>query len=162
MIERPPWPLLCAALCAAASPVPAEIYKWRDAAGQLHYSESRPPGRRVETIKPPPKVDWTKVRDALDKDIEKFDIRADERHDQEEEARKKAAKDKESQVACEEARRHAPSPTDKPLSYEEVRSNWFFNRRTESDDGTRVRQTDEEHQASIANTRAWIAEHCQP
>ncbi|MGH2577901.1 MAG: DUF4124 domain-containing protein, partial [Actinomycetota bacterium] len=62
MIERPPWPLLCAALCAAASPVFAEMYKWRDAEGQVHYSESPPPGRPVETIKPPPKVDSTKAR----------------------------------------------------------------------------------------------------
>ena len=150
MIERPPWPLLCAALCAAASPVLAEMYKWRDAEGQVHYSESRPPGRPVETIKPPPKVDSTKAREALDKEIEEFDIRADERHDQEEETRKKAAGDKESQVACEEARRQAESLADSPRSY-----------RTESD-GTRTIQTDEEHQASIAETRAWIAEHCQP
>ncbi len=150
MIERPPWPLLCAALCAAASPVLAEMYKWRDAEGQVHYSESPPPGQPVETIKPPPKVDSTKAREALDKEIGKFDIRADERHDQEEEARKKAAEDKDNQVACQEARRQARSLADKPRSY-----------RTESD-GTRVTQTDEEHQASIANTRAWIAEHCQP
>ncbi|MDQ3581659.1 MAG: DUF4124 domain-containing protein [Pseudomonadota bacterium] len=150
MIERLPWPLLCAALCAAASPVLAEMYKWRDAAGQVHYSESPPPGRPVETIKPPPKVDSAKARDALDKEIEKFDIRADERRDQEEEARKEAAEDKDNQVACEEARRQARSLADKPRSY-----------RSESD-GTRVTQTDEEHQASIAQTRAWIAELCQP
>ncbi|MGH8591528.1 MAG: DUF4124 domain-containing protein [Gammaproteobacteria bacterium] len=157
MIERLSWPLLCAALCAAASPVLAEMYKWRDPEGQVHYSESRPPGRRVETIKPPRKVEWTKVRDALDKEIEKFDIRADERHDQEEEARKKAAKDKESQVACEEARRHARTTQTELLR----RFVGELNRRTESE-GTRVRQTDEEYQASIAQTRAWIAELCQP
>ena len=150
MIERPPWPLLCAALCVAASPVLAEIYKWRDAAGQVHYSEYPPPGRPVETIKLPPKVDSTKAREALDKEIEKFDIRADERHDQEEEARQKAAGDKESQVACEEARRQAESLANSPRSY-----------RTESD-GTRTIQTDEEHQASVAKTRDWIALHCKP
>jgi hypothetical protein len=152
MIERSPWPLLCAALCAAAlaSPVSAEMYKWRDAEGQVHYSESPPPGQPAETIKPPPKVDSTKAREALDREIEKFDIRADERHDQEEEARKKAAEDKESQMACEEAWHQAESLADKPRSY-----------RTESD-GTRIIQTDEEHQASIAQRRAWIALHCKP
>ena len=150
MIERPPWPLLCAALCAAASPVLAEMYKWRDAEGQVHYSESPPPGRPVETIKLPPKFDSTKAREALDKEIEKFDIRADERHDQEEEARKKAAADKENQVACQEARNQARSLADKPRSY-----------RIEPD-GARVTQTDEEHQASIAKTRDWIALHCKP
>ena len=108
------------------------------------------PGRPVETIKPPPKFDSTKAREALDKEIEKFDIRADERHDQEEEARKKAAEDKENQVACQEARSQARSLADKPRSY-----------RIEPDD-IRVTQTDEEHQASIAKTRDWIALHCQP
>jgi predicted AAA+ superfamily ATPase len=116
----------------------------------VHYSESPPPGRPVETIKPPPKFDSTKGREALDKEIEKFDIRADERHDQEEEARKKAAEDKENQVACQEARRQAESLADKPRSY-----------RIEPD-GIRVTQTDEEDQASIAKTRDWIALHCQP
>lgn len=126
------------------------MYKWRDAAGQVHYSESRPPGRPVETIKPPPKVDSTRAREALDKEIERSEIRADERHDQEKEARKKAAEDKEKQVACEEARHQAESLADKPRSY-----------RIESD-GTRIIQTDEEHQASIAKRRAWIALHCKP
>jgi hypothetical protein len=152
MIERPSWPLLYAALCAAAlaSPVSAETYKWRDAAGQVHYSESRPPGRPVETIKPPPKVDSTRAHEALDKEIEKFDIRADERHDQEEETRKKAAEDKKNQVACQDARRQTESLANSPRSY-----------RTESD-GTRIIQTDEEHQASIAKRRAWITLHCKP
>ncbi|MGH8584717.1 MAG: DUF4124 domain-containing protein [Gammaproteobacteria bacterium] len=150
MIERPRWPLLCAALCAAVSPVLAEMYMWRDAEGQVHYSESPPPGRPVETIKAPPKVDSTKARETLDKEIEKLNIRADERHDQEEESRKKAAEEKENQVACQEARHRAESLADKPRSY-----------RTESD-GTRVIQTDEDHRASIAKMRAWIAEHCQP
>lgn len=126
------------------------MYKWRDAAGQVHYSESRPPGRPVETIKPPPKVDSTRAREALDKEIERSEIRADERRDQEKEARKKAAEDKEKQVACEEARHQAESLADKPRSY-----------RIESD-GTRIIQTDEEHQASIAKRRAWIALHCKP
>ncbi|MGH8478089.1 MAG: DUF4124 domain-containing protein [Gammaproteobacteria bacterium] len=150
MIEHPPWPLLCAALCAAASPVLAEMYKWRDAEGQVHYSESPPPGRPAETIKPPPKVDSTRAREALDKEIERFDIRADERQDREDEARKKATEDKENQSACQEARRQAESLADSPRSY-----------RTESD-GTRVIQTDEEHQASVAKTRDWIALHCEP
>ncbi|MDQ3775930.1 MAG: hypothetical protein M3461_17035 [Pseudomonadota bacterium] len=61
-----------------------------------------------------------------------------------------AAEDKENQMACQEARHRAESLADKPRSY-----------RTESD-GTRVIQTDEDHQASIAKMRAWIAEHCQP
>lgn len=150
MIERPPWPLLCAALFAAASPVLAEMYKWRDAEGQVHYSESPPPGRPAETIKPPPKIDSTKAREALDKEIERFDVRADERQDQEEEARKEAAEDKGTQSACQEARRQAESLANSPRSY-----------RTEPD-GTRIIQSDDEHQASIAKTRDWIALHCKP
>ncbi|MGQ0595118.1 MAG: DUF4124 domain-containing protein [Gammaproteobacteria bacterium] len=152
MPQRPRWLTLCTALCAAAaaSGVSADMYKWRDAEGQVHYSESPPPGRAAETIKAPPKVDSTKAREALDKEIERFDIRADERQDQEEEARKKGAEDKENQSACQEARRQAESLADSPRSY-----------RTESD-ATRIIQTDEEHQASIAKTRDWIALHCQP
>lgn len=138
---------LCAVLCVP--PATADMYKWRDADGGVHYSESPPPGQPAELIKPPPKFDSTQAREALDKKKEKFDIEADERWDEKQEARKKAAQEEENQKACDEARREAASLADSPRSYRIA------------PDGMRIIQTDEEHKASIAKLEAWIAEHCK-
>jgi hypothetical protein len=149
---RQRWPILCAALIAAAtaSTVPAEMYKWRDDEGQVHYSESPPPGRPSETIKPPPPVDSGKALEDLDKQVEQFGIRADERADQADEANKKAAEDQQRQADCAEVRDRAEHLGDAPRSYRV------------QPDGTRIIQTEEEHQVAIAKARAWIDLNCKP
>ncbi len=144
------WPMLLAALWGTGLPASAEMYKWRDAEGQVHYSRSPPPGQPAERIKPPPKVDTTKAREALDEKIEKQAIEADERRDREEEAEKAAAQAEAREAACTEARAEAERLAGAARSY-----------RTEAD-GTRVIQTDEEHKASIAKAESWIEEHCKP
>jgi len=68
---------------ALASPgLLAEMYKWVDDEGQVQYSQSPPPGRPAQTIKPPPKVDSKAARDNLKQQLQDFEVRGDKRQEQ--------------------------------------------------------------------------------
>ncbi len=62
----------------------AEIYKWRDESGKVHYSNTPPPGGEAEVIQqtPPPK-DAGKPNERLQKEIKAFDERYKKRKEAE-------------------------------------------------------------------------------
>jgi hypothetical protein len=81
------------------------MYKWTDADGQVHYSQSPPPdGVQGEELKPPPKVDTESAVDELKAQQQGFDQRLEDKSKAEEEAGKTAAKAAEKARYCEQLR----------------------------------------------------------
>ena len=90
---------------ALASPdLLAEMYKWVDDEGQVQYSQSPPPGRPAQTIKPPPKVDSKAAREKLKKQLQEFEVRGDKRQEQAEADQKTQEQAGERKADCEAAR----------------------------------------------------------
>ena len=136
---------------ALASPgLLAEMYKWVDDEGQVQYSQSPPPGRPAQTIKPPPKVDSKAARDKLKQQLQDFEVRGDKRQEQAEADQKTQEQAGERKADCEAARERLAKLAGKPriLQYAE--------------DGSSKRLTEEERQAAIAEARKKIEEHCEP
>jgi hypothetical protein len=72
--------LLVASLCILAallqSPARGEMYKWKDAAGEIHYTQVPPPGGiKTEKIQgaPPPADDPDKIIEDLQKQVDAMD-----------------------------------------------------------------------------------------
>lgn len=72
--------LLLASLCISAallqSPARGEMYKWTDAAGEVHYTQVPPPaGIKTETIQgaPPPADDPDKIIEDLQNQVDAMD-----------------------------------------------------------------------------------------
>ncbi len=144
--------LLCVTLgMALASPgLLAEMYKWIDDEGQVQYSQSPPPGRPAETIKPPPKVDSKAAREKLKQQLQDFELRGDKRQEQAEADQKTQEQAGERKAACDTARERLAKLEGKPriLQYAE--------------DGSSKRLTEEERQADIAEARKQVEKHCGP
>src|SRR5579885_2953356 len=127
--------LLCAILLPAliaTGQAAAEMYKWVDENGQVHYSQLPPPGAKAETVKPPPKVDTEQAVDELKAREKGFDER-----------RKAEAKQAETTVKKEEEAA-APQKSFKTDA-----------------NGNRVRLTEEERQKEIAEMQKIIARDCK-
>ncbi|MDQ3562890.1 MAG: DUF4124 domain-containing protein [Pseudomonadota bacterium] len=136
---------------ALASPgLLAEMYKWIDDEGQVQYSQSPPPGRPAETIKPPPKVDSKAAREKLKQQLQDFELRGDKRQEQAEADQKTQEQAGERKAACDTARERLAKLEGKPriLQYAE--------------DGSSKRLTEEERQADIAEARKQVEKHCGP
>ena len=144
--------LLCVTLVVAlASPgLLAEMYKWVDDQGQVQYSQSPPPGRPAQIIKPPPKVDSKAAREKLKQQLQDFEVRGDERQEQAEADQKKEEEAGERKAACETAREQLTRLESNPRIL-----------RVEKDE-TRTRLTEEERQAAIAEARKQVEKHCGP
>ncbi|MGH8468666.1 MAG: DUF4124 domain-containing protein [Gammaproteobacteria bacterium] len=144
--------LLCVTLgMALASPgLLAEMYKWIDDEGQVQYSQSPPPGRPAQAIKPPPKVDSKTAREKLKQQLQDFELRGDKRQEQAEADQKTKEEAGEQKAACEAARERLASLSGKPriLQYAE--------------DGSSKRLTEEERQAAIDEARKKVEKHCGP
>jgi hypothetical protein len=57
--------LICLILLLASSAVPAEIYKWKDQDGKIHYSDSPPPpgvDAEIKKFEEPPSKEKSKTR----------------------------------------------------------------------------------------------------
>ena len=59
-------------LCCLLLPLAAtgEIYKWKDAEGNVHYSSKVPADQQAETVKPPPSADTEAAQKSLQKSRE--------------------------------------------------------------------------------------------
>jgi hypothetical protein len=144
--------LFCVTLgVALASPsLLAEMYKWVDDQGQVQYSQSPPPGRPAQTVKPPPKVDSKAAREKLKQQLQDFEVRGDKRQEQAEADQKTQKQADERKAACEAARERLATLEGKPriLQYAE--------------DGSSKRLSEEERQAGIAEARKKVEKHCAP
>lgn len=92
-------------LSAVAVPAAAGMYKWTDADGQVHYSQSPPPtGVQGQELKAPPKVDSESAVEDLKARQKGFDERVENKAKAEEEAAKTADQAAEKARYCEQLR----------------------------------------------------------
>lgn len=144
--------LIVSALFAAGvalSPAHAEIYKWTDENGQVHYSQSPPPGEQeVETMEAP-------------------------RTGASEEALKKLEKDKARGVALEKARLEKEREKEQAeeekawkeencrRSRDRLHSYSVPNALIAQEDGSRIRVDEETRQKELAKAREMIRKYCE-
>lgn len=141
-------PFLLALLVFTANVPAADMYKWVDEEGVVHYSQTPPPPDiQAETIKPPPEVNTEKAREELQKQQELVEkIREQRLEDKKEE--KLAQKELEQKRAnCEMARKRL-------ASYEQPRVRYT------GEDGKRYYFTEEERQEQIQKSKDMIKEFC--
>jgi hypothetical protein len=137
--------LLLAALSTAAS---AEIYKWTDEDGNVHFSEKKPADAEAETVQirytEPSAEAQEKLQETIEQDQKAAEERLKAEEDQALEERNLAVQ----QRNCEKARAHLA---------ELQRVVRLFHT---DDEGNRVRVGEEERQADIEKMEQVIAEKC--
>ena len=143
------FPFFIALLCMQ-SPAIAEVYKWTDAQGRVHYGD-KPQSDKAETInlpsKEPPAVPHVS-EDRLEKQRRLLDAYAEERR-LKREADEKARKDKE------ERKRKCADLKDDLRNQENAGSIYRLDK-----DGKRVFLSHEEREASTAELRKQVQEWC--
>ena len=128
----------------------AEMYKWVDKDGNVHYSQSKPPDAdiKVETIKPPPPPASAEMaQKQLNEREQMLEDLAGERKETAEQQGKAAAEAKEKAAKCQQAR-------ERLASYERPRVNM-----KQADGSMRV-LSEEQRQAEIAKSKTYIKELC--
>jgi hypothetical protein len=106
-IRMPALITLTLAIALAGGGAEAAMYKWKDASGQVHYTQSPPPeGVSGEAVKPPPKVDTESAVEELKSKQQGFDKRLEEKAKANDEAGKAAEKAAEKAKYCEELRKN--------------------------------------------------------
>lgn len=147
MMMRAALLVLCLSLPLAAV---AEVYKWTDASGQVHYSD-QPPSGQAKAIKgaPAPSQDASAAQQALaEKDLAFKKRQADTAK-----AKEKADKDAEAarikQENCERARRNLAALDQSGRTY------------TTGPYGQRNYMTDQQRADNRANAERFMAENCR-
>lgn len=135
-------------LVALAQPVAAEMYKWVDESGNVHYTQERPPaGIKGETIKPPPPVDSEAARKQLESRQELLQESG--------EARSKSAE--ESRLAAEDRAFKAENCRRARAS---VSAYSVPNALVMQPDGSRSRFSEDERRKGLADAEARVQEFC--
>ncbi|MGH8582961.1 MAG: DUF4124 domain-containing protein [Gammaproteobacteria bacterium] len=132
--------------------VGAETYKWTDEQGQVHYSQSPPPGRPAQTIAPPPKVDTEAAIKALEEQKKRMEKGAKKVEKQAKKAAEKQQTEKheaDRKQACETWRQNLEKLRNVPVYKTTV-------------EGGREYLTDDQRQAETESTERKVAEHCNP
>lgn len=127
----------------------AEIYKWVDEQGQVHYSQNRPVDQQVETIKGPSKVDTEAAQKALQERRDKLNAIDEERAEENKkaaEAEKQAQANKERCNAALEAMARLRSQNRMQYINEE---------------GERAFMTEEQRQQRLEEAQKAVEESCQ-
>ena len=138
------------ALTLAGTPALAEVYKWVDAEGNVHYGD-RPPssGEQSHSLELPPAPDRDSDHGARSRQqqrlLEAFEAERTERELAEAEA---AEAKRERAHECDQARRTL-------ANFE--RANIVY---TTDESGARSYMSDGERREAAANARAWITRHC--
>ena len=137
-------------LILASATAPAEVYKWLDADGKVHYGD-RPPATGTDsqslTLPPAPTRDADDERRSLLRSrlLEAIDAERTEKVQAEREAA--AARQKQAQM-CARAR--------SDLARFE-RANIIY---TNDPSGARIYMSDEARAEALSNAKLWIDEHC--
>ena len=136
---------LLALVLALAMPVAsAQIYKWVDEKGRVHYGEKPPAGAKPSTVKPPPQANApAKGEDIQAKEIEFRQRQVERQIDAEKQAQEAANR----KALCENAK-------ERLLFAERVN---LYRR----EKGEKVFLSDAERQAEIASRRAAVAQYCR-
>ncbi len=135
---------LLALLLALAMPAAlAQVYKWVDEQGRVHYGEKPPAGTKPSTVKPPPQPNApAKGEDLQSKELEFRQRRVDRQMDEDKQARIAANR----KALCDNAKER--------LAFTEQVN--LYRR----EKGEKVFLSETERQAEIANRRAEVARNC--
>lgn len=148
MIRVRPCLVALAALLAAGSAAAGDIYRWRDAAGGVHYGEAPPLGIRAERVWPPPPPGPSPNLDALKA-----------RDEASAKARAEAAVASAKQAAADAAMADRCAQARGQLEYLDARPASRIAKA--GPDGELQRLTAEEHDARRASAEARVAENCR-
>ena len=134
-------------LAMLSSTVFAEMYKWVDENGEVHYSDRQPPADvETETIKPPPTVDVEQAKKELEARQNKFKTEESEKPAEEEKVTEEELAVKKKN--CELGKDKLQRLQDNPRVY------------SEAEDGTRTRLGEDERQARIKQAQDMIKKNC--
>lgn len=136
-------------LATLALPAVAEMYKWVDENGNVHYTQERPPpGIKGDTIKPPPPVNSEIAEKQLEARQELLNEAREGRAKSAGEA-KLAAEDKEFNAEnCRRAR-------------QSVAANLIPNALVQQADGSRTRLNEDERLKGLADAEKRVKEFCK-
>ena len=137
-------------LCLASAAVTAEVYKWVDEQGKVHYGD-RPPARGTQAdtlaLPPTPSADAEVVERAFMRRRLLDAFEAERQEEQQTQA--------EAEAAQRELDRRCAHLEQQLVRFE--RANVVY---TESENGERVYMSDDERARAVGKARDWIAEHC--
>lgn len=138
-----------ACLIVLTPPAMAEMYKWVDENGNVHYTQERPPpGIKGDTIKPPPAVD----SEAAEKQLEsRQELLNDAR-----EGRAKSAE--EAKLAADDKTFNAENCN---RAKQTVAAYQVPNALVEQPDGSRKRYTEEERLKGLSEAEGRVKEFCK-
>ena len=152
MISQTPWKSLLLTLALVSAPLAqAEVYRWVDENGVVHFSQ-RPPQQgdyQEQKLRVAPPADPEAARARVDKLIERQKNAEAARRQHRKEAAEAAKKREIQQQNCNKARQHLDGLLARPRVL------------MRNPDGTMTRLTEEERQTRIAETRKRIEEFCQ-
>lgn len=127
----------------------AEIYKWTDDDGNIHYSESPPiSNQEVEKITPIKSIDTTNAENKLQEQVESLDAQREARLASKAEKEKAEADVVKQKKKCQQLNERLTKLTTRPRA----------NKRDE--EGNIVRMGEEERQDEIKQTQQDISEQC--
>jgi hypothetical protein len=134
--------------CAGINLAQAEMYKWVDAQGNTHYTQSPPPDDiQYSTVAPPPKVEPGQANERIQRQKQIVDTIQKQRSAAQEEQRLVDEDKQAREQNCKLGR-------DRLASYE--RPGVML----PQPDGSRIRATEEQRQEQIKISREMIAEFC--
>ena len=141
--------LLCAVVSAPAQA--ADFYRWVDANGVTHYSQTPPPNRETDQLEPPPPPAEAppKARERLDAQLQKLDERREERELEAEAEHKAQEAERIRQQNCRIARSN--------LENLEIATNSLMR----LPDGSYERMDEETRQAKMEEARRAIEKYCE-
>ena len=152
MISQTPWKNLMLTLALVSAPLAqAEVYRWVDENGGVHFSQ-RPPQQgdyQEQKLRVAPPADPEAARARVDKLIERQKNAEEAKRQHQKEAAEAAKKREIQQQNCNKARQHLDGLLARPRVL------------MRNPDGTMTRLSEEERQARIAETRKRIEEFCQ-
>lgn len=143
---------LCLMLALFPTLVTAQVYKWRDAEGNMVYSQTAPPAETPsETITPAPAP--SEASDAARKQLDALQKRLDDQRKRRNEAAKKAKQEEKKQAALRENCARARAS----LAELEYKTNPLV---SDGQGGFR-RMTVEEHDAKVRELRQNLGKYCR-
>ena len=128
---------------------PAAMYKWVDKDGNVNYSQSPPPGSKADIVKPPPRVDTNQAIKQFKERNKQFDERVKARQQESKKASQKADKKAKMKKNCDIAKGRVQQLVN------------GYQMSTYDKEGNRIRMTEDQRQAKIAQAKKDVAEHCQ-
>jgi hypothetical protein len=141
--------LLCGAVTLQAA---AEVYKWKDKSGNIHYSQTPPASGDFETMAPPPPASDPSGSDARLQELQRSNEQAEQ--NRREQAERKQESEKEAAMRAENCNRARAN--------KEVFTNRSPNTLVKNPDGTYARMTVDQRAERAAEAERMEAENCGP